>query len=205
MAKEKGDREDYGRMRKVIRAAKKDEHLYDSRKGDALHLVYEANEERKKGDYGYAFEKLNMANSLIFEPSRHPNYEMPSDEEKEKYGNMIERNARRLIRDVENNYTTATKDLGKSRFGNPARLINYTRDLIGTIESHKSSGKKSKLETSVAAVIAGVSGIGALFFLSTNMTGNVVGSFNNVGMNRMGLILAAVAIIAGFLFFNKRK
>jgi len=63
---------------------------------------------------------------------------------------------------------------------------------------------KSSLEHKFIPVIAGASIIGALFFLSPNLTGNIIGNLTKNNSNIMGLVLFVLGLI-GFLFYFRKK
>ena len=63
--------------------------------------------------------------------------------------------------------------------------------------------KDSALEKSVA-VVSIISLIGSIFFLSPNLTGNVVGNMTNSTSNVLGTFLLFVGLIAGFFSLKKR-
>ncbi|MEK6935649.1 MAG: DUF308 domain-containing protein [Nanoarchaeota archaeon] len=64
-------------------------------------------------------------------------------------------------------------------------------------------GKWHGLEnTTMTASIVGL--IGGIFFLSPNLTGNVIGNMTNSTSNIIGAILFAVGIAGAFFYFRKR-
>ena len=58
-------------------------------------------------------------------------------------------------------------------------------------------------KTTVVASIIGL--IGGLFFLSSNLTGNVISNLNQTSSNWMGVILLVIGLIAGFFWLKSRK
>lgn len=65
--------------------------------------------------------------------------------------------------------------------------------------------KESKLEDKVAGIIS-LAGLGlGIFFLSSNISGNVVGSLNQTSSNWIGGILFIVGIVAGFFWLRNKK
>ncbi len=72
------------------------------------------------------------------------------------------------------------------------RLMKATRG-----EWHGLEGK-----TAVAAAIVGV--LGGIFFLSPNLTGNVIGNITNSTSNILGAVLLVIGLIGGF-FWIKNK
>jgi hypothetical protein len=63
--------------------------------------------------------------------------------------------------------------------------------------------KKSPLET--AATTAAIVGfLGAIFFLSPNLTGNVIGSLNQTSSNWVGAVFFIVGLVGAFIYFRKR-
>jgi surface polysaccharide O-acyltransferase-like enzyme len=53
-------------------------------------------------------------------------------------------------------------------------------------------------------IISVIGLIGAIFFLSNNLTGNIVGNLNNSTMNVFGIIFAVICICGLFLFAKNK-
>lgn len=68
---------------------------------------------------------------------------------------------------------------------------------LGKRESRGLEGK-----TAAATAIIGL--IGGLFFLSSNLTGNVIGSLNQTSSNVLGAVFFLVGIVGAFFYFKRR-
>ncbi len=72
------------------------------------------------------------------------------------------------------------------------------------VEDYRVAHGKKGLEQTVIAVIA-VTGIAAsLFFLSSNITGNVIGNMTQNSSNLVGACLLVMGLVAGYLWIRKR-
>lgn len=82
-------------------------------------------------------------------------------------------------------------------------LANITERIgIQQNEKHRIHKKNSDLEkTTETAAIIGL--IGGLFFLSSNITGNAIGS--SVISNSLGAVLLIVGLVAGFFWLKRKK
>lgn len=65
-------------------------------------------------------------------------------------------------------------------------------------------GQKGKTLEQAIAVIAGISFVGALVFLSSSLTGNVIGSLNQTSSNWIGGVLFIIGLVGAFAYFKKR-
>ena len=79
----------------------------------------------------------------------------------------------------------------------------YMHNLYDAVQQ-KNQERRASLEkiattTSIIGIVSG------LFFLSPNITGNVVGNMTNSTSNILGLCLLFVGLIGGFFWFNKSK
>jgi len=77
------------------------------------------------------------------------------------------------------------------------------KEISDTIEEHRKRKFRSKLETT-AATSSIISLLGGIFFLSSNLTGNVIGNMTNSTSNWIGGILFAVGLIGAFVYFKKK-
>jgi hypothetical protein len=77
------------------------------------------------------------------------------------------------------------------------RALDFIHDL-------KAAGKKP-LEQRVAAIIGVGSFLLSLMFLSSNLTGNVIGNLNQVLSNWIGGILFIIGLIGALFYFNKKN
>ncbi|MDP3026730.1 MAG: hypothetical protein Q8N63_03405 [Nanoarchaeota archaeon] len=97
-----------------------------------------------------------------------------------------------------------------SRADNPA--AHYRReDIEGYPDYVKAKrkayilrGKKdNNLETAAITSIIGI--VGGIFFLSPNLTGNVIGNITNPTSNIIGVTLLIVGLIGSFFWFRSRR
>lgn len=63
---------------------------------------------------------------------------------------------------------------------------------------------EGNLEKKVLSIVATLGILSGLFFLSSNITGNVVGNLNQTSSNWIGGILFVIGLIGGY-FFVRRK
>lgn len=63
----------------------------------------------------------------------------------------------------------------------------------------KSKNLEHRLETSIV-----ISLLGSMFFLSPNITGNVIGNLNQTSSNYIGVTLFILGLIASFAYFKRR-
>lgn len=64
----------------------------------------------------------------------------------------------------------------------------------------KHKGLEDKLPSLISMILFG----GGLFFLSSNITGNVVGNFTQGNSNLIGVILFCLGLIGGFFYLKKK-
>lgn len=62
--------------------------------------------------------------------------------------------------------------------------------------------KRLEQKANIASAIIGI--CGGLFFLSSNITGNVIGSLTKTFSNSMGVMLFILGLIGAFLYFKKK-
>ena len=67
-----------------------------------------------------------------------------------------------------------------------------------------SKGEWHGLEGRITAVVSAISLLGGLFFLSSNLTGNVIGNMTNLTSNWIGGILFAIGLIGAFFYFKNK-
>ena len=101
---------------------------------------------------------------------------------------------------AEANYRLASKMTGEL---DKLKKINE-EPLAERVHSNAIRLRSNRLEKTAAAtsIIGIVSGI---FFLSPNITGNIVGNLNQTSTNLIGAILLILGIIAGLFWFNKSQ
>jgi len=100
------------------------------------------------------------------------------------------------------NRASVKKRLLKVYEKNPGPL--YLEDVKAFFKRNPEEKEGKGLEKKFIPVIAGFSLIVSLFFLSPNITGNVVGNLTKNSSNIIGLILLVIGLI-GLLIYFKRK
>ena len=71
---------------------------------------------------------------------------------------------------------------------------------------HTKRDKKKKDLDSLLSLIISIAGLGAgIFFLSSNLTGNVTGNLNPTSSNGIGIILFIIGIVGAFVYFRKNR
>jgi hypothetical protein len=86
------------------------------------------------------------------------------------------------------------------------RNIGYLKKrgkLLGEIISDERMNEQKNLERRVGGTIAIMGLVGGLFFLSANITGNVVGSSVSLSFNVIGGVLFVVGLVGSFFWFRK--
>ena len=86
-----------------------------------------------------------------------------------------------------------------------ARSLNKATDQIKSALKQRVKGRKN-IETSVSAfaILSGVGLIAGLFFLSGNLTGNVIGSLNKSSSNWIGGSLFVLGLVGAFCFLKRK-
>ena len=79
-------------------------------------------------------------------------------------------------------------------------ILARDKDTRDYLLRHK---KKNSLEM-MAIISSVVSLLGAIFFLSSNITGNAIGSLNQTSSNGIGGVLFLVGLILAFIYFKSR-
>jgi hypothetical protein len=64
--------------------------------------------------------------------------------------------------------------------------------------------RKQNLEGKTSGIIGIVGVLGGIFFLSSNLTGNVIGSLNQSSSNFIGIGFFLVGLVGAFFYFKKR-
>ena len=70
---------------------------------------------------------------------------------------------------------------------------------------NNSETSKEGLEGKVSAFVGIMGLIGGIFFLSSNITGNVISNYNIPNYNIIGVILILIGILGVFVYFRKKK
>ena len=126
------------------------------------------------------------------------NFKKASEDELIKYKTALLRRAERL-------YYSASKDSSGSQEAKYAAerakdFINSLEEEIGQIKSRKQSKDITSKFSSIIAIVGLSSGI---FFLSSNITGNVIG--NQTISNSIGAVLLIIGLVAGFFWLKSKK
>jgi len=75
---------------------------------------------------------------------------------------------------------------------------------VGINSRNLSFVKVGKLEQKITPVIA-IAGLGAgIFFISSNITGNVIGNLTNSSSNIIGAVLLVAGLVGSFLYLRKK-
>ena len=84
-----------------------------------------------------------------------------------------------------------------SKYGKGSKeLYEFKRDILGIHRKRK----LGKLEVGLAIIWL----IGAIFFLSSSITGNAIGNMTNSTTNIIGGILFVIGLVAGLVYFKAR-
>jgi len=146
-----------------------------------------ADQYAKKGDYRLALRSLSSSYAKIKDSP---------EEMRDKYFDAIEK---RIVGVAKMN-----RDAGKK--GLPEQGISEAAsELLEEIETERGKrGRKSHLEaTTAAAAIIGF--LGAIFFLSFNITGNAIGNLTNSTSNIISVIFLLVGIVGAILYFKNKS
>lgn len=82
---------------------------------------------------------------------------------------------------------------------NEKRLLRQAKEMEEDLEA-KIKGSSSKNPLKAAVILIGI--LGGIFFLSPNITGNVIGNLNSPTSNAIGGILMIIGIIAAFFYLK---
>ena len=105
-------------------------------------------------------------------------------------------------------YLKHIKDSAATIVREDRTLEDYNFDRAEALEHFVNQARKnpSPLEGEMIPVIIGAGGlIAGLFFLSSNITGKVIGNLTNSTSNIIGAVLLVVGLVGGFFWFNERK
>lgn len=72
-----------------------------------------------------------------------------------------------------------------------------------SLQDYRFKKKQSGLEKT-SGIVAILSSIAGLFFLSNNITGNVIGSLNTSTLNILGVVLLLVGLVGAFFWLKKK-
>jgi len=89
-------------------------------------------------------------------------------------------------------------------YGIPVRFLDAPENSEGVPHYRRTFPKQKSLEQKVSSVIAITGLFSSMFFLSAEITGNVVGSLSKSSGNIIGLVLFIVGILAAVFYFRRR-
>ncbi|MEK6882790.1 MAG: hypothetical protein AABY22_24415 [Nanoarchaeota archaeon] len=84
-------------------------------------------------------------------------------------------------------------------------LIEITPDITTLTYRNQEHKAKKDLEQKVSSVVAVGGILGSLFFLSSGVTGNAIGSLSNSSGSSIGIVLLLVGIASAFFYFKNKK
>ena len=127
-------------------------------------------------------------------------FKKASEDELIKYKTALLKRAERL-------YHSAGKDSSQSQEAKYAAerakyFIDNLEEEIGQLKSHEQS---KGIESKVISILAIGSFIAGIFFLSTSITGNVIGNMANSTSNIIGAVLLVVGLVAGFFWLKSKR
>jgi len=97
-----------------------------------------------------------------------------------------------------------TSDAVEARGNRLEKKSQRRAERVAYILRHQKKETSSGLEGAAAtAAIIGI--VAGLFFLSNNITGNVIGNMTNSTSNIIGAVFVLVALVGGFFWFRNRK
>jgi len=83
-------------------------------------------------------------------------------------------------------------------------IESLPRHHLKAIDNFLRQPSQKNLSSKFSIIIAFLGIVGALFFLSPNLTGNAIGSLNQIASNWVGIILFVFGLSAAFYFFENR-
>jgi hypothetical protein len=109
-----------------------------------------------------------------------------------------------LLKEMSETYSKAGIPVASTQLKRDAEdcIRNAKRLSKLTLTGKLLRGKWHGLEGTMAASIIGL--LGGLFFLSSNLTGNVIGNMTNSTSNWIGGVLFLVGIIGAFIYFKNK-
>ena len=159
----------------------------------ATELLSWSDKSRKKGHLNAAYDSLATVGGMLDEGSR---YRWPDEESKKKIAQAtVDRSARLFY--------LATKDRDETgKFRNP-NLVQKTRSLMFDLEQdYKIKPRRPKKNLESAVAVVGL--IGGLFFLSPNITGNVIGNASVGVSNIVGALMFVVGLVGAWRWVGNR-
>lgn len=81
-------------------------------------------------------------------------------------------------------------------------ILGSKKDIEGFKKYVEGKGKNSNLEKKVLTSILGLVFLASIFFLSLNLTGNVIGHISKAGSNIIGIVLFLLSVF-GFFIYRK--
>lgn len=115
----------------------------------------------------------------------------------EKYGSRCEEVARESAE-------LGKSEMAESQYGEATKAYRNAGRLKRVLGGEfKPMSKPSKLEM-VGVITAIIGVVGGLFFLSYNLTGNVIGSLNQNSSNWIGGVLFLIGLVGAFVYFRRK-
>ena len=162
--------------------------LYNTTEEEITNNLASADYNIKEGKYINALTDLEVTLEVI----KDSEYNLSL---REKYITSVERRAKRLSQKV-----TKIPHPKSSLLEDLEELMTNITDLEK--DPHFSKTERTYDNVSITVII--ILMIGGIFFLSTNITGNVIGNLNQNTSNLIGGILFILGLISAFLIFRKR-
>ena len=177
--------------------------------GDTETLTRElaaSDEYRKKGNYNSLLSAKNMLAAVYLRISETKEGKSLPDEQKLKILEATERRTNRVLRAMSKYSSKEEGEMPEM----PIENINYVNKLkdkldreIAILKKRGVRVKSSGLEATWV-IIAVIGLFGAIFFLSSNITGNVIGNLTQSSSNLFGAVLFLVGIVGAIFYFRKK-
>lgn len=123
-----------------------------------------------------------------------------SKEVKDKYLSSILKRAKDL-KDKTTKYFR--RDFNQTTLNQMGASNMLAEELIRQIED-KPGGRDGGLEKAASSVVGLMGIVGGLFFLSSNITGNVIANLNKSSSSTIGIVFLIMGLIGAFLFFKNK-
>ena len=201
-------------------------HYFDKKKfGEMMvtGVIAAADRDLRKGDYYGAVSTLYNAYDAL-------TWRRYSELDKEKFAGAIRKRLERVVEKMKRRGAREEYN-AQHPLARPSKLVAYlhieeideqkeeeelkrnkywhgiTRDALSLIKRiDKERGGLEEKSRSAAIPAAAILGfLGAIFFFSTNITGNVIGNMTNSTSNAIGAIFLVIGLVGAFFWMKKRK